>query len=201
MPKARLKKWLPKPDELKNNKAIALFAPSLADARLWQLNRKSLVRATYIGVMCAFLPLPGQMPLAIALALLFRANVPMSVALTWLTNPATSLPIYWATYWVGAKLLGEPPISIQTIGRVIADTTRWIFSDGVNPFLVHKFFSFKAFGVGLVISAIICSIILGLALDFFWQWRVNKNWKKRQGYNPNAPRLTRTKKSRSSHSR
>lgn len=194
MPKVRLKKWLPKPHELKKNKAVALFAPFLADARLWQLNRKSLVYAVYIGVMCAFFPLPGQMLLAIFGAFWVRCNVPMAVALTWLTNPFTALPIYWLAYGVGAQVLGEPAIGLSTIGQVVADTSRWLLGDGANPFVMHQFFSFKAFGLGLLISGLLCSMILGLSFNWFWQWHTARSWRKRQGYNPHAPKFTKPKK-------
>ena len=100
MPKQRLKAWLPTPEKLHQNRIVRCFAPFLADARLWHMNRNSLGRAVYIGVLCAFFPLPGQMPLAIIGALLFRANVPMAIALTWLTNPLTTIPIFWVLFYL-----------------------------------------------------------------------------------------------------
>ncbi len=176
--KSRLKKWLPKPEELRKNKILKLFAPFLADPRLWHMNRNTLVRAVYIGVMCAFFPLPGQMPLALIGALLFRANIPMAIGLTWLTNPITTLPVFWVAYYVGAILLDEPIISIRTIGKVITDITAWAMGDGGNPF-VHQLFSLKAFVLGLIICAVLSSLILGLAFSWLWRYRTIRNWKKR----------------------
>lgn len=190
MPKKRLKQWLPKPEELRKNRVLTLFAPFLADPRLWYMNRSSLVRAIYIGVICAFVPLPGQMLLALIGALIFRANIPMCVTLTWLTNPLTTIPIYWATYWVGAKLLAEPAIGLRTIGIVLTDTTLWLTADGDNPFVLHQHvFSFKVFLLGLVLTAIITSIALGLAFNLFWRYRTTEDWKKRQGYQAYAPKF------------
>lgn len=183
MPKERLKQWLPKPEELRKNKVIGMFAPFLADPRLWYMNRSSLVRAIYVGVICAFVPLPGQMILALVGALLFRANIPMSITFTWLTNPLTAIPVYWATYWVGAMILGEPAIGIRTIGIVLTDITLWLTADGANPFLLHqKVFSFKVFSLGLIVTAIATSVILGIAFNLFWRYRITEDWKKRQGY-------------------
>lgn len=186
MPKTKLKAWLPKPEDLQKNKVIRLFAPFLADARLWHLNRTSLSRAVYIGVLCAYFPLPGQMPLAIIGALLFRANIAMSVGLTWLTNPITTIPIFWGAYYVGAKLLGEPVIGVSTIGAMLADITRWLFDNGNNPFIAQQFFSLKAFVLGLVVMAILTSVILGVAFNLFWRYKITKNWQKRAGYQPNT---------------
>lgn len=194
MPKQQLKAWLPKPEELRKNKVIAMFAPFLADARLWHLNRNSLMRAIFVGVMCAFFPLPGQMPIAVIGALIFRANIPMSIALTWLTNPLTALPVYWFAYLVGATLLGEQIIGLRTIGIVITDLTLWLFHDGINPFLIHRIFSLKAFALGLVITGILTSLLLSLAFSLFWRYRITKDWKKRRGYQPHAPKFSQQKK-------
>lgn len=203
MPKAQLKAWLPKPEELKKHKVVRVFAPFLADPRLWHLNRGSLVRAVYIGVMCAFFPLPGQMPLAVMGALIFRANVPMSIALTWITNPLTAIPVYWVAYCVGALLLGEPIIGLRTIGLMVTEMTLWLFGDGINPFTHNSVFSIKTFGVGLVATGIATSIILGQLFKFFWRYKVTKDWKKRDGYRPHSPKFSdhKNKHSKNKHSK
>ncbi len=189
MPKQQLKNWLPTPEKLRENRMVSLFAPFLADPRLWHLNRGSLTRAVYIGVLCAFFPLPGQMPLALIGALIFRANVPMSVALTWITNPLTTIPVFWFAYSVGAMLLGEPIIGIRGIGLILSDLTLWVTGNGGNPFLMHDFFSLKAFVWGLVVCAITTSVVLGIAFRLFWQYRIANDWQKRQGYNATAPKF------------
>lgn len=193
MPKQQLKAWLPKPEELKKNKLIAMFAPFLADARLWHFNRISLIKAICVGAMSAFFPLPGQMPLALAGALIFRANIPMSIALTWLTNPLTALPVYWAAYWVGANLLGEPTIGLRTIGVILTDTTVWLFHNGANPFQNNSLFSIKAFALGLVITGALTSLVLSLIFSLVWRYRIAKDWQKRQGYQPHAPKFRQKK--------
>lgn len=188
MPKKRLKAWLPTPEKLQESRIIRWFAPFLADPRLWHMNRASLGRGVYIGVLCAFFPLPGQMPLALIGALLFRANVPMAIALTWITNPLTTIPVFWLAYSVGAIILGEPIIGLRGIGVLLADLTLWIFGTGNPP--NSNTFSFEVFGLGLVICGVISSIIAGLLFRFIWQWHVVADWRKRHGYNENAPRFS-----------
>ncbi|OOR93880.1 hypothetical protein B0181_00070 [Moraxella caviae] len=190
MPKQKLKNWLPTPEKLRESRFVGWLAPFLADPRLWHMNRSSLVRGVYIGVLCAFFPLPGQMPLAIIGALILRANVPMSVALTWITNPLTTIPVFWVAYSVGALILGEPLLGIRTVGRILADLTLWLTGHGINPLADHKLFSLHAFVVGLVICAIATSILAGVIFRVVWQYYIVAEWRKRSGYNANAPKFT-----------
>lgn len=189
MPKKHLKRWLPTPEKLQESQVMRWLAPVLADPRLWHMNRGALNRAVYVGVFCAFLPLPGQMPLAVAGALLFRANVPMAVALTWLTNPLTAIPVSWLAYSLGAFILDEPPMSLNTIATILNQISTWLTGDGANP-LTNSPFSLQAFGLGLLISAVITSIIAGIIFRFIWQYYTVSNWRKRHGYNQHAPKFS-----------
>lgn len=188
MLKQKLKQWLPTPEKLRENRIMGWFAPFITDPRLWQMNRGALTRAVYIGVLCAFFPLPGQMPLAIIGALMFRANIPMAVALTWLTNPLTAIPVFWLAYSIGAFLLGEPMIGIRTIGIVLSDFALWATGHGINPF-ANQLFSIKAFVIGLIVCAICTSVVLGLLFRLVLHYHIISNWQKRLGYNANAPRF------------
>lgn len=179
MPKQRLKLWLPKPEDIKKNRALRYFAPYFANPHLWHLARRPLNRGVYIGMVCAFFPLPGQMPLAVVLCLLFRGNIPMALALTWLTNPITTIPVFYGVYVVGAKILGEPVVGIRTIGRILADSARWILADGTNPFILHQgTFSFTAFALGLLVCTIFCTLLAGWLFQVLWRYYTAKLYKK-----------------------
>ena len=181
MPNKRLKDLLPTPEKILESRSLKLFAPQLADPRLWHFNRHSLNKAVYIGVLSAFFPLPGQMLLALIGALIFRANVPMALGLTWITNPLTTLPVFYAGYYIGAKILDVPMISLRIIGRMISDFTLWIISDGANPFITYKgTVSIAAFCLGLTILAVISSIVCGLAFKSNWRYKTVTSWQKRQ---------------------
>nr|WP_227697719.1 DUF2062 domain-containing protein [Psychrobacter cibarius] len=172
---------LPTPEKILESRTLKLFAPHLADPRLWHFNRHSLNKAVYIGVLSAFFPLPGQMLLALVGSLIFRANVPMALGLTWITNPLTSLPIFYAGYYIGAKILDVPMISLRLIGRMIADFSLWALSDGANPFITYRgTVSIAAFCIGLTILAIVTSIVCGLAFKAVWRYKTVVSWQKRQ---------------------
>ncbi len=81
--------------------------------QLWHLNRNSSAAAVFIGVFVAFLPIPSQMIVAAVLALMFRANLPLAVALVWITNPLTMVPMFYGTYQLGSFLLDiQTPIEL-----------------------------------------------------------------------------------------
>lgn len=191
VPKKRLKDLLPTSEKVLESRTLKLFAPQLADPRLWHFNRHSLNKAVYIGVLSAFFPLPGQMLLALIGALIFRANVPMALGFTWITNPLTTLPVFYAGYYIGAKILDLPMISLRTIGRMISDLSLWIISDGANPFITFKgTVSLTAFCLGLTILAIITSIVCGLAFKTIWRYKTVTSWQKRQSsYSDEPPEL------------
>ena len=44
----------------------------------------------------------------IFLCLWLKANVPISIALIWISNPFTMPPMFYATYKVGTWILNEP---------------------------------------------------------------------------------------------
>jgi uncharacterized protein (DUF2062 family) len=108
MPKKKLRKLFPSPDQVRKNKALSFLAPLMGKPNLWHLNRRSVAQAFFIGIFCAFIPMPFQMALAGMLAFYFNSNLPISIGLVWLSNPITIPPIFYATYSFGAYLLDIP---------------------------------------------------------------------------------------------
>jgi len=123
MPRRFIKKLLPAASTVHRHRHLRLFGSRLQDGNLWHLNRRSVSGSVAVGLFSAFIPIPFQMVLAAALAILFRVNLPLSVALVWITNPLTIVPILWLAYRIGAWILGAP------IDAMPADSTlEWITS-------------------------------------------------------------------------
>lgn len=101
-----LKRYSPHPDEIKNHKSLGWLSKHLHSAGLWHFNRKSISKAFAIGLFCAFIPVPFQMLLAVPVAIIFSANLPVAVALVWITNPITMPPIFYGCYKLGAWISG-----------------------------------------------------------------------------------------------
>ena len=109
MPKKFIKRYMPDHKKIRNNKQLnKVFGTLLHDPNLLHLNRRSVSMAFFVGLFMAFMPLPTQMVMAAAVAILVRCNLPISVGLVWITNPVTMPPIFYFAYKVGTWILGSP---------------------------------------------------------------------------------------------
>ena len=109
MPKQFLRKHLPDRHKIIQSKSLSIFGKWLHEPNLWHLNRKSVSMAFLIGLFVMWIPLPSQMIIATGAAIVLRGNLPISVALVWITNPLTMPPMFYAAYLLGNNLLGTPP--------------------------------------------------------------------------------------------
>ena len=110
-----IKKYLPTRREIKSNKYLKFLGDHLHDPNLWHFNRRSVARATGIGLFCAFLPMPFEMIPAAIGAILWRANLPLAIAWVWISNPLTWLPLYGPPYLLGAWLLDRPSVPLDQL--------------------------------------------------------------------------------------
>jgi uncharacterized protein (DUF2062 family) len=119
MPKKFLKRYLPDSKKIKEIKALAFLGDKLHSPNLWHLNRRSVSRAFAIGLWAMYTPpLPWQQIIAAVLAIYFNANLPIAVALVWITNPLTWGPMYYFAYKVGALVTGQPGFSFDQFSEL-----------------------------------------------------------------------------------
>ena len=96
-----LKRYSPKREEVN----LGWLNQHLQDPQLWKWNKRTISRAFAIGLFCAFIPIPLHTLLAAALAVVFSSNILLSMALVWVNNPITMLPIYYFTYMLGSYII------------------------------------------------------------------------------------------------
>lgn len=102
-----IRRWIPSPEAMRSQRVLRWLGPLLHRPWLWQLNRRSVAAGVGLGVFCGFL-LPGvQVLIAALVALVIRANLPVAVVSTMISNPFTYAPIFVLAYRLGAALLGE----------------------------------------------------------------------------------------------
>lgn len=162
--KKLLKRYSPKPHEVKNHKHLVWLSKHLHDPSLWNFNRKSISKAFAVGLFFAFIPVPFQMLLAAPGAVIFSANLPLSIALVWITNPLTMAPIYYGCYKLGAWLLG---VQIESDVVMSLEYVWQVFDTIWQPFLLGC----------LTVSTV--SALLGyFGVQFIYRYRVYRRSKK-----------------------
>ena len=167
MPKRTLKQITPSAAKLREIKSLKLLGEWIYEPRLWHINRYSASMAFFVGLFVAFMPIPGQMVLAAALAYRLRCNLPLSVGLVWITNPATIPAIFFLSYKVGAMIVDVP---MQEMAFELSFT--WLFTglgDVWQPFLL---------------GCVICGLFFGslgyFVISMLWRIRVGRQWQKRK---------------------
>ena len=166
MPKKIIKRLIPDHQAIKDNKYLKIFGDLLHNANLWHLNRHSVAKAFAVGLFFAFIPVPFQMVLAAGGAILFHANLPLSVALVWLTNPLTMPVIFYSCYLVGTLLLGVPEQEFA-----FDASWQWVVESlsTIGP----------AFLVGCGFLAVIFATLGYLGIQSLWRYSVLKAWNSR----------------------
>lgn len=172
MSKKLIRKIMPDHEKIRDNKYLKIFGRLLHDPNLWHLNRRSVSGAFAIGLFFAWIPVPFQMVLAAAAAILLRMNLPISVALVWITNPITMPPMFIGTYFLGAWLLNLPAENLEHKFREF-DT----FWDGMLAAMGEIW---QPFLLGCLVAGIISSILGYLAIRALWRWQVIKEWDARK---------------------
>ena len=160
----------PKPDSL----AARWFGPILNDPHLLHLNRHSVSIAFFIGLFCAFLPLPGQTLIVTAMALVFRCNLPLSMMLIWVSNPLTIPPLIIGLHTLGQWMLGNDAAS-----SAIQFNWQWLSENLDSVYLP------------MLLAGVTCGLIIGatayFAVRILWRWKVIKSWEERKKKRLQAP--------------
>jgi len=121
MSKKLLLRFIPNREKIKGIKALEFLGDKLHRPNLWHFNRRSVSMAFAIGLWAMYTPpLPWQMAIAGVLAIYFNANLPISVALVWITNPVTWLPLYYAAYEVGSLALGRGSFQFEQFSHLFS---------------------------------------------------------------------------------
>lgn len=167
MPRKLLKRYTPDPHTVRSHKHLRWLSGFLADPNLFHMNRRSVSGAFAVGLFWAAIPIPMQMLAAAITAIFVRVNLPISVALVWLTNPITMPPVFYFNYLVGTWILGKPP----DVGEFHM-TLEWIGSQLHAIWLPLYFGSF--------VVGVVAGLIGYIGMRLFWRWHVVQHWRRRR---------------------
>lgn len=167
MPRKLIKRWSPDPQKIRETRGLRFLGKLLDDPNLFHLNRQSVSLAFMVGLFVCFIPVPGQMPIAAAIALLVRCNLPISVGLVWLTNPLTMPVVFYAAYKFGAWLLDRPPTGFH-----FELSWEWLQTGFLTIW--------KPLLLGSLIFGVVSGITAYFLVQAFWRWHVADRWKQRR---------------------
>jgi uncharacterized protein len=173
------RKVLPSHEAIKQNRYVACLGPRLQHHNLWHLNRRSVAGGVAAGLFAGLVPgsNPVQFLAAALIAVAFRVNLPIAVAVTLYSNPFTIVPLYYGAFKIGqlALLQGDgdlPSVALALDGKGFREwipaALEWLATVG-KPLLV-----------GLPLLAIILSVAGYVLMDWTWRLHVRMEWRRRQ---------------------
>ena len=120
----------------------------------FNINRKMITKGVFIGLFWGFIPMPMQMLAVVATTPMIRFNVPIAIAMVWLSNPFTMPPMYYMEYLTGNLILGREGIDNIEL------TLEW-FSNNMGDIFVPLY-------VGTAFYSIVVSAVIYLLLNWLW---------------------------------
>lgn len=131
----RVKRWLrplPRRATIHRYPILKFFAETARKrVYIWSFRVDHAVPAIYAGSILTLLPIYGlQVVLALLLALLLRANLPILVGLQVVSNPLTVLPIWFAAYQIGRHFLAVLGIEAAPLARSEVQSLLYNFTHG-----------------------------------------------------------------------
>ena len=165
--KTALADWLaskmPTREEMARNKYLAPIAHRFLSPELWRFTRRSVPRGVALGLFCGFIIPVGQIFLAAFMALPARANVPLSAAVTFVTNPFTFPFWLYIANRTGSLLLNIEAVVGTKAGVHLADDKGalavFFETAGVTAF-------------GFVTLAVVSAAVGYLVSGFLWRFVV-----------------------------
>ncbi len=190
--KKKFKRLVPTQESVRKNRWLRWLGPALQQPKLWHMGRRAIALGVALGVFFGLLIPVAQIPASAAMAVLLRANVPMAIASTLVTNPVTFGPVYYAAYRVGSVFVDDRPATEEEASRAAAeaalaletinidgdDTISW--RDRIHSAIDRLTSIGRPLMVGLLILATICSILAYFLVYAIWGINTRLRRRKRQ---------------------
>ncbi|MBT5388876.1 MAG: DUF2062 domain-containing protein [Porticoccaceae bacterium] len=167
MPRKIIHRFLPDISKLLNRSSLRWVNRLSHDPNLFHLNRHSVSLAVFVGIFCAFIPLPAQTIIAAFMCFWLGANLPIGLIVIWISNPVTIPPMFYLTHRLGSYLLGTAPTEFT-----MSLSWEWFSNLGAGVLLP------------LVAGSLLCGIVFAtigyFSIRYLWRWKVIKNWEARK---------------------
>lgn len=175
MPRKLLRRLLPDPQWIRDHSLLAWLGPALHHPRLLHVSRGGIALGTAIGIFFGLLLPIGQMPAAAAAAVVMRANLPVAVAGTFVTNPFTFAPLYYLAYRIGLFITGaDQPIEAAAFDANAETLSEWL------GFWIERIQRLgKPLIVGLFVMACVSSLTSYFGINWLWRRLTLRAWHRR----------------------
>lgn len=125
-------------------------------------NRRMVSKAVFIGLFIAFIPMPMQMALVLAIMPFTKFNVPIALAMCWISNPFTMAPMYYMEYTTGSFFLGKETLDVEI-------SIKW-FSDHFDDIFISLY-------AGTLFFSVTFSSLGYWLVNYFWKSSVHRDKK------------------------
>jgi uncharacterized protein (DUF2062 family) len=180
MRRNRFQKYIPTSQTIRSNRFLKPFSRYLDRDFLWQFNRRGVAGGLAVGLFVGILVPFAQILFGAIGAILLRVNLPVAAFATFVTNPFTVPPLYYAAYRLGNALSdkGDADATMKMAGKVareqaevgswFANMLEWLHS--VGPQLM----------IGLAVIASVSALLAYLLVNLAWQLQARYRWHKRR---------------------
>ena len=167
---------MPTRESVRSNRWLRWLGPALHHPRLWHTSRRGLALGVALGVFFGLLVPLAQIPLSAAAAVMLRANLPVAMASTLVTNPATFGPIYYAAWRLGSAVLGEPLPEGKMPGAGAPPAAL------PDSWIGQAVARLKAVGKPLVLGLVLLASVAGVVAYAIvsWAWAMRVLWRRRR---------------------
>jgi len=163
-----LRNHFPTREQLERNRWIKPFAGRVLRSDLWRFNRRSVPRGIALGLFVGILIPFAHSAVAALTAVFVRANVPVAIAATWTSNPATWVVIFPAAYKIGQALLRfDHATGVAPITETMSHT-------GSDHLLERLTGAGLETAFGLFVIATVLSAVGYLATGLGWRWWIGR---------------------------
>lgn len=139
---------------VKNEKLEKMLDKYNLSREFLSMNRRSISKGVWVGLFWGFIPMPMQMVAVMLTTPIIRFNVPVAMAMVWLSNPLTMPAMYYMEYLTGNFLLGRDGV------EDIQLTLEW-FSEHIDDIFVPLY-------VGTAFYSIVISTLIYLLINWLW---------------------------------
>lgn len=160
-------KHVPTRDSIADYRLLRPFAHHLTQPNLWHMNHRSVPRAVALGLGVGVIVPVMHTLLVMIFAVPTRANIAIAAATTFVVNPLTMPPLYWAAYRIGKWELNRgSEVDPATTAHVTGEMARFMF-------WIHH--ASGPIALGILTIAIAASSIGYLVSGFLWKrWRMSR---------------------------